>query len=175
MSDTYVDEGEDQTEDEELEQQPQGKTPKELREAADRASQYRKERDEARKALAFLSAGVDVKTDLGKLIMRGYEGDLTPEAIQSFVEALGVTAPAEEPPEEKPEEGEKNQTKEREELAGDSTPPGAEPEPDPIATGMKDFREDLSQGMTRDDAASEFLKKMFDAASKGDERVISKV
>lgn len=45
---------------------------------------------EARKALAFRDAGIDISTGVGKLLAKTYDGDLDPEEIQAFAQEYGI-------------------------------------------------------------------------------------
>ena len=93
----------------------------------------------AQKELTFLKAGVDTTTPIGKLFMRGYDGELDPEAIKV---SYGEVAPPSTPPppsEETPppaaasgaagstEEDEAELRRARQALQSGSTPPGGEP------------------------------------------------
>jgi len=45
---------------------------------------------QARRELAFLKAGVDLESPLGKLFAKGYDGDLTPDAVKSAAVEAGI-------------------------------------------------------------------------------------
>lgn len=89
----------DEVEQDESEQPTQGKG---LRKALDREKDEKRkakaERDEARKELAFLKAGVDTSTPIGALFAKGYDGPTDPESVKA---AFAAIAPA--PTTSKPE------------------------------------------------------------------------
>ena len=45
---------------------------------------------EARKALAFRDAGIDINNGVGKLLAKTYDGELDPEEIQAFAQEYGI-------------------------------------------------------------------------------------
>lgn len=153
-------------------------SPKGLRDARDRAAESAKAEkdraDKAEKKLAFLEAEVDLNSAVGQLLFDSYVGELTTEAIRTRAEELGALKKAEAPSGETPpaDENDQNQTKERNDLAGDSQPPGTTPDADPRIEGLQAARNSMSQGTDRTDAAAQFLNRVVDAAAKGDERVI---
>jgi hypothetical protein len=62
--------------------------------------ELRKEREELlalKREQAFIKAGVDTSTPLGKIFVKGYDGEVTPEAIQqAAIEAQLITPPSNE-------------------------------------------------------------------------------
>ena len=63
---------------------------KELRRAADEGRTAKAEAEAAKRELAFVKAGVDTDTKIGKLLLKTYEGDLTAEAIKAEALELGA-------------------------------------------------------------------------------------
>lgn len=78
MSDNYTDANLD-TDD--LGEQ-QNETPKALRDAANRAGKYKSERDSLARENAFLKAGINSEDPRLSYFVKGYDGDLTAEAIR---------------------------------------------------------------------------------------------
>lgn len=79
-------------------QQQQG--PKALREAYETEKQKRiaaeaqiAEANEARRKLALIEAGIDLKSPTGELFAKAYDGEMTPEAITAAAQRYGVVAP----------------------------------------------------------------------------------
>jgi ribosomal protein L12E/L44/L45/RPP1/RPP2 len=76
MSDNYTDDtfvDTDETDD--------SQAPKALRDAANRAGKYKSERDTLRRENAFLKAGINSDDPRMSYFVKGYDGDLAPEAI----------------------------------------------------------------------------------------------
>lgn len=118
----------------------------------DTANKARAERDEAKRELAFIKAGIDTDSKLGALIMRGYDGELTVDAIKAYASELGaVQAPEEGTQVETPEISAEEQaaTDERSTLAaGAATGPLEEPPKTPDAA----HAEAMAAGYSNDDA-----------------------
>lgn len=74
--------------------------PKALREAYEAEKQRRQqaeqalaEAEQARRKLALIEAGIDLRTPTGQLFADAYKGDLTQEAINEAAQKYGVIAP----------------------------------------------------------------------------------
>jgi hypothetical protein len=151
----------------------------------------RKQAKDGKKALvenAFLRAGVDTAKGAGKIAFEKFEGDANPDAVNAFVaqvtEEYGFpTETAETPPPEEKEEPEVDpavqqqraeQAQIREEMAapGSEVDPGQVPDRHPGVEGFEAFKEARAAGVPTDDAAQEYFGRIFDAAVKGDERVL---
>lgn len=65
---------------------------KELREAAERGKQSQARAEQLERQVAFMKAGVDPDDPRAKYLYKGYEGDLTPDAIRAEAQAAGVLA-----------------------------------------------------------------------------------
>ncbi len=67
---------------------------RELRDGRKHRAQQEAELAAARRDLAFARVGVDDSTPLGKMFVRGYDGDITTEAIRAAAEEIpGLLAP----------------------------------------------------------------------------------
>lgn len=170
MSDTYDSNDQD---DEDV----QRETPQQLREAAERGKKAAEERDQALRKLAFAEANVDFKSPAGQMFVRGYDGELTEEAISEAAKQIpGVLkgeAPAVQPEQQQqlsPEE--MQQTAQRGDLAGDSAGAGVDPGVDPSTAGLDAFHKDLSEGRGREKASAAYFDSMMSAAANGDPRAI---
>lgn len=62
----------------------------ELREAADRGRTATAENDQLKREMAFLRAGIDDSTPLGKMFVSAYDGELTAEAIRAAALEVGA-------------------------------------------------------------------------------------
>lgn len=93
--DFYEDEFDDQPE------QPQTKNPlrarmKELERETAELRKQAAEAAEAKRKLAFMEAGIDMSAPVAKYFVKGYDGEITPEAIRhAALEAQLIAAPNE--------------------------------------------------------------------------------
>lgn len=151
-----------------------------LREAAKRGDAAAKERDEALRKLALVEAGVDTKSPVGKLFSQAYSGALEDDAIKAAWAEVAPSASAPPPPadpEPKPpasDQGQLEETEARRALtaggAGDHV--NEQPDPDPNKAGREEMQQRMANGEGRDVAAGSVFGKLFEAASKGDERAL---
>lgn len=118
------------------------------------------------------AAGLDITTPLGQMFLDSYKGDVTPDAMKTAWESLGVAAPTTEPPatpppNDEPSAEEREFERLRGAIHGQSTPPGTEP-PGDIWLGpngvFPTFQQNLKSGMRRDDAGAAALDVLFAAA-----------
>ena len=85
MSDNYTDADELL---DDIEQDAEDQTPKGLRKAANRAKQLERELNELRRKVAFAEAGIATDDPKMSYFIKGYEGEMTAEAIrQAALEA----------------------------------------------------------------------------------------
>lgn len=144
---------------------------KDLREAANRSKANKAEAEAARRELAFVKAGVDTDSKLGKMILASYDGDLDKDAIKEYLADVPGFAPTEEEkPEETIDESEQRSTSERNGLANDSK--GDEGgKPDPRKAGREAAKQVLDDGGSMDDSLAAHFQTIVAAAKEGDERV----
>ncbi len=102
----------------------------------------------AARELAFVKAGVDTDSSLGKLLMKAYDGELTAEGIRAEAMSIGLI---ETPTDPEPTPDEKASTEERQQLASDS-PPDVPPVPDPVAQALKEGEDAMAAGASQEDA-----------------------
>jgi len=118
---------------------------------------------------AFLRAGVDLDSPLGKLMFNGYDGEVEVDKIKEFAEGIG---PASAPAAPVVTDAEREQQRLREGLVGDAPPPPAADEADPWKEGFDRFHERLGNGASRENAAAEVFDRVITAAVAKDERVL---
>lgn len=94
MSDNYndVDVEVDETDSGEVE------TPKGLRRAANKSKQLEAELSAAKRELAFIKAGIPMTDPRMNYFMKGYEGDISPEAIRQAAVEAGFLQPPQQNP-----------------------------------------------------------------------------
>lgn len=146
---------------------------KELRRAADEGRTAKAEAEAAKRELAFVKAGVDTDTKIGKLLLKTYEGDLTSEAIKAEALELGAIK-AEAPATTATTTAsldEQSQSLERQGLAGEPDVQG-DPGPNPNMLAYKAAEAAMAAGQPREIAFGAGLTEMLKAAHAGDTRVI---
>lgn len=113
----------------------------------------------AQRELLFVKAGVDTDSPIGKLLLTGYTGELTLEAIKAEAASVGAITVEEPPkgPEITPEEA--ASTDERSDLALGADA-DAQQDPDPIATALRVGEEALARGMTEPAAMGQTFRAL---------------
>lgn len=150
-----------------------------LREAADRGREAAKERDAAKRELAFMRAGIDLDEGgkMVKLWANAYEGELTKEAIRAaaledgLLKAEGDSSAKEEKPPVTREEQHAEQI--RQSLATGNHPGNSE-ELHPVENALRVGEAARRDGADREEAFSYGLNTLLHAAVEGDERVITR-
>ena len=166
MSDTFT-----SAYDEAPEQAQENHNLKLLREKADNADKATKEAADLRRELAVLKSGIDADSKFGKLFLKSYDGEATPEAIKAAAEEYGIPMLGAEPVEVVEETPVDNGTDVRTALS-DGVTVGNEPAPDPNQIALENFKAAIASGATEEKAAGIFFNTLAEAASRGDERVI---
>lgn len=131
---------------------------------------------EAKRQLAFVRAGVDLDSKVGKLFYKAYDGELDAEALKAEASELGAlvgTSPA--PPAPKNDdvpEGERRSTEERQNLTtGASAEEALGPNPKEVA--LTAGRDALKAGARSEEAVGEAFRIIAEAGFKDkDPRVI---
>lgn len=148
-----------------------------LRKAADDGAAARKVADQLARENAMLRAGVDLDSKAGAYFAKGYDGELTTEAIKAeaadFSGVLrGESAPPAAPPAEEKPPVDENQSRERMDLASNSGAPGTTPGEDPYKAAESAFNEALGSNGSREKASAAAFSALIQAANAGDKRVI---
>jgi hypothetical protein len=150
---------------------------KELRDAADRGREAIQERDQLKREMAFMKAGVDTDSKAGQLLFKAYDGELDTEAIQAEWQELAPTpSPVVEPEQaqETVNETDTQVSQQRQALAEDSVSVEASTQ-SPYEQGFQEFKTAYDAGRSKEDSAARFVHTVLEAAGKGDERVISDI
>ena len=148
---------------------------KELRDAADRGKEAIAERDQLKREIAFMKAGVDTDSKAGQLLFKAYDGELDTESIKAEWQELAPTPVPVVEPEPAQETVTKTDTQvseQRQALAEDSVSVESTT-PSPYDQGFQEFKTAWDSGKPKDEAAAKFVHTVLEAAGKGDERVIS--
>lgn len=154
-----------------------------LREAAKRGETAARERDEAKRKLALIEAGVDTKSPVGKLFTEAYKGPLTEDAIKEAWSELAPTtvvlppetpdrAPEPTAPEPTPEALEETGSRRLLTTAGAGDTPHETPPADPVKAGYDEFQSRMQSGEGRDVAAGSVFAHLIEGANRGDERAL---
>ncbi|TXH55385.1 MAG: hypothetical protein E6Q97_08925 [Desulfurellales bacterium] len=136
----------------------------------------------AKRELAFAKAGVDVDSPLGGLFMKGYDGEVTADAIKASWAEISPTTPepaATEPAAQAPQAQAQHAVDPRVVIqqGGNADPAGLRPDLEAIHPGqlgarmVQEVRRDpsLAPGVVPEDM---FFSSVFGAAVKGDPRVV---
>jgi ribosomal protein L12E/L44/L45/RPP1/RPP2 len=158
----------------------------ELREAADRGKEATKKAEQLERENAFLKAGIDTEDPRMSYFVKGYQGELTKDAILAEATTAGfVQAPAPATPEGGQQEtegqeptGRRTATEEElqqealaTEVASGAAPPGQLPEEDALKVGWDEFAE-RRKTEPLEDAASSVIDRIMVGAVNGDERFL---
>ena len=147
---------------------------KELRDAADRGREAIQERDQLKREMAFMKAGVDTDSKAGQLLFKAYDGELETESIQAEWQELAPTpVPVEqpEPAQDTVNETDTQVSQQRQALAEDSVSVEASTQ-SPYEQGFQEFKTAYDSGRPKDESAARFVHTVLEAAGRGDERVI---
>lgn len=104
MSDQNLDEYEDDAQDTQSHRNPVRARMRQLEEEIKQTREQLAAAQGAQRELAFVKAGVDLNAPVAKYFVKGYEGDLTPEAIRSAAEEANLIPRQETPMDNKPEQ-----------------------------------------------------------------------
>lgn len=129
----------------------------------------------ATRELAFIKAGVDTDTPIGKLFMRAYDGELDKESVQAAYAELGGSSSSDSD-EEPPPDPSVEATRERQALASGAATEDGEvpvvPVRGPTGRAVKAGKDALEHGAPREDAAGVTFGQLIGAAAEGDSTVI---
>ena len=148
---------------------------KELRDAADRGREAIQERDQLKREMAFLKAGVATDSKAGQLLFKAYDGELDTESIQAEWQELAPTpSPVvkAEQAQETVSEADTRVADQRQALAEDSVSVESTTQ-SPYDKGFQEFKEMYDAGSPKEDSAARFVHTVLEAASQNDERVLS--
>ena len=148
---------------------------KELRDAADRGREAIQERDQLKREMAFLKAGVDTDSKAGQLLFKAYDGELDTESIQAEWQELAPTPSPVVKPEQAQEtvsEADTRVADQRQALAEDSVSVESTTQ-SPYEQGFQEFKKAYDAGTPKEDSAARFVHTVLEAAGQGDERVLS--
>lgn len=163
-------------------------TPADLRDKLEEANRLLDDRDEAHAAelaakdreMAFLRAGVDVDSDAGRIFAKGYEGDLSVDAIRAAASGFNLTpaqAAAPDPSTQTPTDPELSAEEQQLLDAGaqinGNPPPPEPPVADPREVAVQIAEQAMADGATRDEAIGYGFNALVNAGAQGDERAIA--
>lgn len=153
-----------------------------LREKADRADALEVELAASKRETAIVRSGIDAESPLGKLFLRGFDGDPTDvEALTAAAREVGVpfrgeqattstTSTGDQPTGEQ-QAPESTGTEERQTLAG-GAPPDTGVDPDPRQVARDNFEKRVATGRPVDESSAYMLNELANAANRGDSRVL---
>lgn len=143
----------------------------ELREAAERGREARQEAEQLRRENAFLKAGIDPESPRAKYFVKGYDGELSAEAIKSEAQAAGIfeIPKVEAEPEEAESERRQPTPDERalddlsSNVAADAAPPSEPPKAD-VKNEMWDAYSERRKSAPIEEASAEVIGRIMGAA-----------
>jgi hypothetical protein len=144
-----------------------------LRKAADDGAKARTEAEALKREIAFLKAGVNLDSAVGKMFAKAYDGELDVEMIKQGATEVGAITPPAAPatPEAPAVVHDENQSQERMDLASQAGRPGTIEPGDPFESAMAAFEAARKSGASRDTAAASAFAKIIEAHNAGDGRV----
>lgn len=132
----------------------------------------------AQRELAFFRAGINADSDVGKMFVKGYDGELTAEAIKEAAAKIPtlLDATAEPVTEQTPEQIEAarlqaEQTGERSDLARGAASYSEAEARDPRELAREAVAKARIDGLSEENALSAGLNELVGAAMAGDKRV----
>lgn len=157
--------------------EPERDNLRELREAADRGREAVTRAETVERELAFVKAGIDTDSGVGKLLFQSYKGEATKDAVIAAAAEYGIAPAAAQQIEAPPvvvDEAERGQARERANLAAAAADPGAQPpDEDPHEAGIREFHKARAAGASQDDAADQYFGRVLKAAYvDGDPRAL---
>ena len=142
--------------------------------AHDKMAADLEEANSAKRELAFLKAGVDTESPIGKLFMRAYDGELDKESLTTAFAELGGTTSSDDT--EPPPDPSVEATRERQALASGAATEDGEVPAVPVRgkTGraVKAGQDAIDRGAPREEATGVVFGELTAAAAQGDSTVI---
>jgi hypothetical protein len=147
-------------------------------EAPDHIKQLRADAEKGRKLesmladkereIAFLQAGIKTDTKLGAMLMKTYEGELSPEAIKAEAAELGLVEKQEEPETVEPDSPEAQMMQARENLSTGRTATTEIPETNAVDAAFGEWNDSRKEGMSSGEAQDMAFASFIAAAARGD-------
>ena len=147
-------------------------------EAPDHIKQLRADAEKGRKLesmladkereIAFLQAGIKTNTKLGAMLMKTYEGELSPEAIKAEAAELGLVEKQEEPETVEPDSPEAQMMQARENLSTGRTATTEIPETNAVDAAFGEWNDSRKEGMSSGEAQDMAFASFIAAAARGD-------
>lgn len=144
-----------------------------LEKSGAKASELETEKAAMARELAFLKAGVDTESKVGKLLMKGWEGELDVEAIKAEASEIGALSANATPTPVEVDDGEAESSDERSSLgAGANADQFRTGDPDPQEEAVKAGRKAMAGGATEEDSLGVAFDVIARAGAAGDKRAI---
>lgn len=147
---------------------------RDLRRAAKDAKAAKAELAAAKREVALLKAGVDLDSPVGKLFAKGYDGEITPEAIKAeWATLVPSSTPGDTPVDDGPEisADEAASTAQRQALANGS-PADITPKPSAREVARQEAEKLRANGANERDVLASTFDALVSGAIEGDSTVI---
>lgn len=147
-------------------------------EAPDHIKQLRADAEKGRKLesmladkereIAFLQAGIKTDTKLGAMLMKTYEGELTPDAIKAEAAELGLVEKTDDPVEFGEDSPEVQLQQARESLSAGRTATTEVREVNAVDAAFAEWNDSRKEGMASGEAQDMAFASFIAAAARGD-------
>lgn len=149
----------------------------ELRRAAEGGKAAKAEAEMLRRELAFTKAGIDTSSKPAQALLKGYDGELTPEAIKAEAQEWGLvkteatqeSTPVETPA---PDYSEDAKVQEMRDSISGNPAPNTPVEKPAIDRVLSEFEKDREQGFGQNEATNRAIGRMIQAAAAGDKTAL---
>lgn len=148
---------------------------RQLAKKGEKAEALEAEAAQLRRDLAIARSGIDESTPIGKLFLKGFDGDWSdPDAVKAAAEEAGVPFKDGAKPEGETETPppEPTGTDERRALAAEANPEDGEEHKHPTVAANEAFKAEMERGRDEDTAMGAWVATKAAAAINGDQRAI---
>lgn len=143
---------------------------KNLREKAKKADQV----PDLERKVAVLEAGVNTSTPLGKMFLKSYDGELSPEAIQAAAAEVGLVEGQRDPDPQPGEPGtaEAEYADTRQRLDQGQPAPNTEEPRNAVDMAFGKYEQSRKEGKRAEEARTEGFKALIEQAAQGNPTAI---
>lgn len=144
---------------------------KKLRAEAEQAKALQKQLEAKERQIAFLQAGVDTESKLGKMLMATYEGDMDPDAIRAEAAEIGlvkVEGVVAEQNDSAVNESQSQFQNARDAFAGGDTAKFEAPQRSAADAAFDEWNNGRKSGLSSADASDMAFASFIASAAKGD-------
>lgn len=141
---------------------------KQLRADAEKGRKLESMLADKEREIAFLQAGIKTDTKLGAMLMKTYEGELTPEAIMAEAAELGLVEKQDDADVVSPDSPEAQMMQARDNLSAGRTATTEVPQSDAVDAAFAEWNNSRREGMSSGEAQDMAFASFIAAAARGD-------